>query len=145
RLEMFAAVDALSERVFDQAHAAELAHDIDAGARRLELVVGLRQIDAFFRGAEHELDGAYGTLDGAARVSDAMSGLDQRRDAADDANDVALGARLDARKRSDAQRGIDDGMERGWRRLPFLDGEPQLLRAGNAHLTSSKKQKRDRD
>lgn len=116
---------ALAQGVLDEAHAAELADDEDAGATRLERVVGLGQIDPALGGAKDEADGADRALDGAAGVADAVGPLHQRGHAVDDADDVALRAGLDAREAADAEVRIDDRVQRRRQVLTLLDREGQ--------------------
>ena len=118
---------ALAEGVFDQTHAAELADDEHARAARLKRRSELRQVNAALGGAKHQLDGADRTLDSARAVADAMRRLHQGRDAVDDADDLALGTRLDAREAADAHRRIDHRVQRERDELALGDSKAQPL------------------
>ena len=113
-------LQALGQGVLDEPHAAQLADHVDAGARRLEVLVDLGQVDAALGRAEDQPDGVDRALGGAAAVADAVVGVDQPRRVVDDAEDVALRAGLQAGEAADADVGIDDRVERAGQVLLLL-------------------------
>ena len=103
---------ALADGVADETHAPELADDVEARARRLEVRIEQRQLDAARRGAEDELDGLHGARGETRRVADARERVEELGLPVDDAEDLLLRAREDARARADASIEIDDGVDR---------------------------------
>src|SRR2546425_1578837 len=104
----------------DQAHAAQLAGDVDAGHVGLEIRIDLRDVDAALFGAEHELDRIDRAGREAGAVPDAMGRVDQLGLVIDDAQRV-FGARLHAGRRSDAPGRVDDRVQRRGLHQPLLD------------------------
>jgi hypothetical protein len=102
----------LGQGVLDEPHPAQLADHVDAGARRLEELVELGQVDATLGRAEDQPDGLDRALHRAAGVADAVVGVDQPRGVADQAEDVALRAGGQAGEAADADVGVDDRVER---------------------------------
>ena len=110
--EPLGGLEPLGDRVLDEPHPAELAHHVDAGARRLEELVHLGEVDAALRRPEDELDGVHRTLGGAAAVADAVGADEKGPDAVRDPDDIPLGTRLHAREAADADVGIEHRMKR---------------------------------
>src|SRR5262249_48364580 len=75
----------LDERVLDEAHARQLAHDVNARPAGLEELVDLRQLDAALGRAEDQLDGVDGALRGALTVAYALRRVEQGGHAVDEA------------------------------------------------------------
>ena len=97
----------LADRVADQAHAAELADDVHAGARGLEVRVEARQLHAAGGGAVDERDRLHRARLHARRVADARERVQQLGLAVDHADDLVLRAREHARARPDAPHRVD--------------------------------------
>ena len=132
-LEAAAELHPLSHGVLDQAHAAELPDDVNAGAARLEELVDFGQVEPPLARAEDELDGADGAFELAPGMADAIGRDDEGRPPVDDAQDVPLRADLDAREAPDAGVRVDDGMEGGREVKILRDRRPEDLRV--PHLT----------
>ena len=103
---------ALPDGVAHQAHPAELPDHVDALARRLEVRIEERELDAPPRAAEHELDRADRARLHARAVADAGERVHELRFALDDLDDQLLRAGPDAPARTDADVCIDLRMER---------------------------------
>ena len=112
RRDVVRGLASLAHRVSDQAHAPELADDVDAGARRLEMRIDERQLHAALGRAEDELDRVDGARVDARRVTDARERVQELRLTADHAEHLLLGAREHARAGADAAMKIDHGMDR---------------------------------
>ena len=122
-------LQSLRHGVLDQTHAAQLADDVDARPARLEVLVHHREIDAALGGAEDELDGVDRALGRALPVADALIGVNETGRPVYDAEDVALGAGLEAGQAADADVRVDHRMQ-GHR---DLDASPaRLLQRGGA-------------
>ena len=105
---------ALADRVADEAHAAELACDEEAGHVCLECWRDDGQFDAALLRAEDERDGLRGAGGGAGAMADAGCGVDDVCLAIDEANHSVFGAGCHACGRAAAERQVDLRMERGW-------------------------------
>src|SRR5690606_8509937 len=106
------ALPALLERIADQAHAAQLSHDVQPRHVGLEVLADARQLDAAALRAEDQLDRVHRAGALAEAVADAARGRDRHGLAVPYAEHGLLRARRDAVAGADAALGIDDGVER---------------------------------
>ena len=80
---------------------------MDTRAVGFEKLIDLRKLDPSLGGPEHQLNRADGTLRHALSVSDALRRVQQGRNPVDQAQDLPLRTRADARPAADAHVGID--------------------------------------
>jgi hypothetical protein len=105
------ALPALLERVPDEAHAPELAHDVQARHVGLEVLSDTGNVDAPLLGAEHELNGVHRTGALAQAVADAASRADDLHTPIDQPENFIFRAHVDAAPGEDAAGGVDHGVE----------------------------------
>src|SRR5690606_37120703 len=106
------ALPALLEGVADQAHAAQLADDVEPRHVGLEVLPDARQLDAAALRAEDQLDRVHRAGALTQAVADAARRRDRHGLAVPYAEHGLLRARRDAVAGADAALGIDDGVER---------------------------------